>query len=241
MIYATATSSPERVTATPGGEATCPMCDGVLIPKCGKIVSWHWAHKACDCDTWGEGESNWHIEWKERFPKEWQECVVSDKYYNQVHRADVMTPSHVVEFQRSHLPEDEIGEREHFYTKKIDHYGNNRDFRKMVWVIDAQDFYRNMTLRYREVVSTGGVHSLICTFRWRWPRKSWWIANHPVYLDFGTQSKDPVDTDGVNHATDLLLVEHIYPKLPCGGWGRWVNREDFISRVSKGEPQRIML
>ena len=214
MIYATATSSPERVTATPGGEATCPMCDGVLIPKCGKIVSWHWAHKACDCDTWGEGESNWHIEWKERFPKEWQECVVYRQGWGQQHRADVMTPSHVVEFQRSHLPEGEIAEREEFYCDNL----------KMVWVIDAQDFYRNMTLRYRAVVSTGGVHRLICTFRWRWPRKSWWIANHPIYLDFGTQSKDPVDTDGVNHATDLLLVEHIYPKLPFGGWGRWVNR-----------------
>ena len=52
----------ERVRATPGGCATCPMCGGKVIAKCGDIMSWHWAHEASDCDTWSEGESDWHAQ-----------------------------------------------------------------------------------------------------------------------------------------------------------------------------------
>jgi len=50
--------------ATPGARSTCPGCGGELVAKCGRIVTWHWAHLAADCDPWSEPESEWHRRWK---------------------------------------------------------------------------------------------------------------------------------------------------------------------------------
>jgi hypothetical protein len=110
-----------KTLAQPGVSGTCPMCGKEVVPKCGEIVSWHWAHKARDCDSWGEPESEWHMGWKDRFPPSWQEVTMGP------HRADVLTPRGVVEFQRSAISGAEIREREQFYGK-------------MIWVVDATDF-----------------------------------------------------------------------------------------------------
>ena len=189
MIYAI--HNDERVCASPGGRAACPTCGGVVIGKCGEIVCWHWAHEAItDCDLWAEGESAWHMHWKRRFPDSWQEVVVG------VHRADIRTDSGcVIELQRSPLDVRAIAERERYY-------GN------MVWVIDAEDFRENLSLRNRNGYTT---------FRWRWPRKSWWVARKPMYWD--------MHRDGW-----LFEVRKLYAHCPCGGWGRWVNETALFCR-----------
>ena len=49
-------------------DATCPICDSKVIPKCGSINVWHFAHESLkDCDTFSEGETEWHIDWKNEF------------------------------------------------------------------------------------------------------------------------------------------------------------------------------
>ena len=164
------------------------MCGGAVIAKCGEIIAWHWAHDVSDCDTWSEGESEWHAEWKRRFPIEWQEVIVGN------HRADVKTPKCVIELQRSSIDVASIAARER-------HYG------KIVWVVDASEFEDNVIFRDRgDYVS----------FRWKWPRKSWWQAKRQVYFDF----------DG-----ELFQVRKVHDSVPCGGWGVWVDDETFMKRV----------
>lgn len=146
-----------RITAAPHLEAVCPQCHKAVKPKCGAIVSWHWAHLANDCDPWAEPESEWHINWKNVFPSDWQEVVIG------AHRADVKTPRIVVEFQSSSISQGTIIERE-------SHYGD------MVWVVNASKFWDNLRMRNK---------GEIVTFRWLRPRLSWLAAKKPLFLDPG--------------------------------------------------------
>lgn len=152
-----------RENAAPGITGECPFCLDKLIPKCGEIKIWHWAHKSIVvCDPWSEGETEWHIDWKNKFPKEWQEVII--KKNGVKHIADVLTSKGLIlEFQNSPISMIKIKERETFY-------GN------MAWVfnfkeiIDNFDFYekRNYT-----------------TFRWKHPRQSMWCIRKPLFIDFG--------------------------------------------------------
>ena len=105
--------------------AICPVCKNEVISKCGEIITWHWAHKANDCDLWHENESDWHIGWKSRFPEECREVVIGK------HRADVKTSKCVVELQSSSISSEEIREREIFYGD-------------MIWLINAREFWDNL-------------------------------------------------------------------------------------------------
>lgn len=147
-----------RITAEQGRKAVCPVCRAVTVAKCGKIIAPHWAHQSRkDCDPWYEPETQWHIDWKNRFPKVCQEVVMGN------HRADVRLPTGVIEFQNSPISADEIIERERFY-------GN------MVWVVNAEKRRGNIDFRERN----GYV-----SFRWKRPQVSWFFARCPVILDLG--------------------------------------------------------
>jgi len=150
----------ERIYASNGGAGVCPSCRDEVIPKCGEINIHHWAHKQSDCDTWAEGETEWHAGWKSKFPKDNQEVIVGP------HRADVLIDGHVFEFQRSSISSTEIREREEFYT------AGGLSF---TWVVEAGCFYENLDLRPRD----GYV-----SFRWKWPRKCWWGANERLVFHF---------------------------------------------------------
>ena len=91
----------------------------------GDIKVWHWAHKSKKmCDHWWENETQWHRDWKNCFPEEWQE-VVHFAEDGEKHIADVKTPSGlVIEFQHSAIKPDEQRSRELFY-------------RNMIWIVDG--------------------------------------------------------------------------------------------------------
>lgn len=185
MIWAL--QNAERVTAEPGGLGQCPCCRSDVLAKCGSIVTWHWAHKVDDCDSWYEPESEWHIGWKQRFPDDWQEVVIRN------HRADIKTPKLVVELQATSISAEEIKARE-------------RHYKNMVWLLRGEDFKANLSLRQRDG---------FMSFRWRWPRKSWWSAQMPVVIDTGER---------------LLHVKKLYANTPCGGWGVWITETEFLRR-----------
>jgi hypothetical protein len=147
----------DRVFPEKGDTASCPACGGKVLAKCGEINIWHWAHEVADCDPWSEGESEWHVKWKDHFPVGWREVVIGD------HRADLSTPIGVIELQHSPISPDVIAERERFYDR-------------MVWVVDGREFWKNIDLRNR-----GGYVS----FRWKWPRKTWVSASRPIFIDPG--------------------------------------------------------
>jgi competence protein CoiA len=128
----------QRVEAHAGGRGFCPFCNGEVIAKCGTYRVSHWAHRAIrDCDSWAEGETDWHRAWKNKFPAECREFIQHDRQSGEKHIADVRTHHGlVIEFQRSPLDPLERVKRERFH-------GN------MVWVVDGSRLQRDW-LRFNE-------------------------------------------------------------------------------------------
>ena len=90
------------------------------------------------------------------------------------------------------------------------HYGN------MMWIVNGASFFANFEVRPAEGY---------CTFRWKWPRTCWCAAKHPLYFDFGITDKD------------MFRVRKLYSETPCGGWGKWVEKTDFMRQVGNVEAQ----
>ncbi len=126
MIWATKNN--KRILSKPKQKAFCPLCKGKVISKCGSINIWHWAHKSnFECDSFGEPESRWHLDWKNKFPKECQEFIIGK------HRADIRTKDRlIIELQNSSLSSEEIQEREMYY-------------KKMIWILNGNTIARNIT------------------------------------------------------------------------------------------------
>lgn len=116
MLYSLSTDN-QKILAEPNKAGICPYCRQELVPKCGAIKSWHWAHRSLSyCDTWSDGETPWHLNWKSRFPKDHTEVIISKG--DAKHIADYFNPvSNVtVEFQNSSISFYERLEREMFYN-----------------------------------------------------------------------------------------------------------------------------
>lgn len=147
-----------KVLPEPKLNGHCEICGEKLIPKCGEIKIWHWAHKSLiDCDNWAESESEWHLNWKKEFPKNQQEVKIGN------HRADIKTKKGVIELQNSSIGALDIQEREKFYNE-------------MVWLLNGSKLCKGLDLRKKKG---------IFTFRWKHPPKSWWKATKPIFIDLG--------------------------------------------------------
>jgi competence protein CoiA len=161
----------------PGLKGTCKNCGSPMIAKCGQHKLWHWAHQSrVHCDPWWEAETDWHRDWKNRFPLDWHECICFDGDNNEKHIADVKTEHGLVlEFQHSPIAPAEMKSREDFY-------GN------MVWIVDGcrgelDAAHFNMGLGGR--VSEAPV---AYSFQWYGRGKlfeNWILATKPVLIDFG--------------------------------------------------------
>lgn len=137
-------------------DAICPLCKSEVFGKCGEIKVWHWAHKAIeDCDSFSEGETEWHINWKKNFPEDCQEVIVGE------HRADVKIKDIVIEFQNSHISKEDIEKRENFYEK-------------MKWVLNGETLGKNIELFDKKE---------FFKFKWKWFPKSWFYSTKPIYID----------------------------------------------------------
>ena len=112
-----------------GLKGACEGCNNVLVAKCGNVKLHHWAHKSIrNCDSWWEPETQWHRDWKNKFPPEFREVVLRDEVNNEIHRADIRTSNGVtIEFQNSPISLEERYSRDNFY-------------RKIIWVVNAAKF-----------------------------------------------------------------------------------------------------
>jgi hypothetical protein len=128
------------------------------MAKCGEVLAWHWAHLTAECDPWSEPESKWHLQWKSRFPEQYQEVVVGP------HRADVKGPAAVLEVQKSQIAPEMIREREEFYGE-------------MLWMLNGEDFAERFDSGYKG----RGTY----WFEWKHPRKTWATAERRILIDFG--------------------------------------------------------
>ena len=116
----------------PRKKGKCPLCGGDVLSKCGKKVIWHWAHVSTKhCDFWWENETQWHRDWKNNYPDEWQEVIHFNSIDGEKHIADVKTDDGiVVEFQNSPISSEELEQRETFY-------------KDIVWVVNGEKFKKN--------------------------------------------------------------------------------------------------
>jgi len=186
----------------------------------------HWAHKTLiDCDHWSEGETNWHLGWKERI-------AATDKNRIEVrmgnHRADVVAKDGtVIELQHSPIDLQTLMERQLFYQK-------------VLWVLDCC-YYRtsgptswNFNDDYPHLEFDSGRTPSYVKFYWRYPKRTfdyYTTANFqksfiPVLLDIGYQSDD--EEDGW-----LFIIRNIGTKDQWRGWGVLMSYSDFIKRVNQ--------
>ena len=148
-----------------------------MVAKCGRVKVWHWAHKGKKpCDPWYESETQWHRDWKNRFPSEWQEIVHQDARSGEIHIADVKAPHGLVlEFQHSPITPDEMRARETFYGE-------------LVWIVDG--LRGELDRSYFDMGLSGPIQDdpLVYQVTW-WGRgqllRNWSEAKAKVYLDFG--------------------------------------------------------
>lgn len=172
-----------KTEALKGGKGICPNCNSELIAKCGDIKINHWAHKAIrNCDTWWENETEWHRNWKNNFPIEWQEIVHFDKK-GEKHIADVKTNSDwVLEFQHSYLRSDERNSRIAFYNT-------------LIWVVDGLrrktdkvQFNRVLGESSKAPVANVNIRKVSFPDESRL-LKEWLNCGVPVFFDFKDESK----------------------------------------------------
>jgi hypothetical protein len=202
-----------------GKTGICTGCRQKVISKCGNIRVHHWAHKGTeDCDTWSEPETEWHREWKNKFPESYREVTFPDTNTNEYHRADIHTKDGVtLEFQNSPLSVEEFNQRNSFY-------------KKLIWVVNGLKFKGNFTLdrhipnpadplmkdfemfemyyfRKEDILDLGipeprmllrvygSIHpkglrlsNVHYAFTWKNKRKGWSESSAFVFLDFGDDS-----------------------------------------------------
>lgn len=218
----------ERIEAQPKIKAICPLCKEEVIPKCGQIKIWHFAHVSNkDCDSWNEPESEWHRQWKNLFPKQYQEVIIED------HIADVrLSNGLIIEFQNSSISSEDIEKRENFYGD-------------MIWVLNGAKFAKNLILRPK-----GDYYS----FRWKHPPKSWWFSEKRIYIDldpliafYQAEKRREIELHGKDIAEKyfidrldeeikirkdkLFLIKKIHNNVPCGGWGILGSKKEFLESL----------
>ncbi len=194
----------QKSAPRPGLRGHCLSCGSDAVARCGKYVGWHWAHKSrVHCDPWWESETQWHLNWKGRFPAECQEVVLQDTQ-GEKHIADIRTPKGIViEFQRSTIHPDEVDAREAFYQR-------------MIWVVDGtkNDFdatYFGLSVSESDENGLRALH-------WMGRGKLFhrWMSHKPVFIDFGKSGFwrvcrfDPATKRGLVMAVDRdLFVRRI--------------------------------
>lgn len=220
----------KRILANPYSNASCNICGEQLISKCGTIKIWHWAHKSNkNCDDWAGTETEWHIAWKNLFPEQNQEIIIEQD--GKKHIADIQTDKkRVIEFQNSPLSSKEIRERENFYGD-------------MIWILNGKELCSGIELRKRIEEDTW-------TLRWKNPPKSWWDAKKPIFIDFNfipfnnlikewvfaqEPSLSPEQVQSYKKVVGkLFLIKKIYNKLPCGAYGKIIEKGEFIEATKNG-------
>ena len=189
----------ERIEATKGAKGKCPCCGSELIAKCGEVYAHHWAHKKKCVDHWWENEKEWHRNWKNQFPKEWQEVIHRDKS-GEKHIADVKTSEGwAIEFQHSYLKPEERRSRNNFYNKLIwvvDGMRRKTDVKQFQKILNKADFV------FHEPVLLDVNYPEDCKLL-----KEWGNSSSLIFVDFDDSLIGY--RDGYGSAEDLWLI---YPQ-----------------------------
>ncbi|MBE6221320.1 MAG: hypothetical protein E7127_06770 [Rikenellaceae bacterium] len=185
----------ERVEASKGLKGICPVCGESVIAKCGSTKINHWAHKnKHNCDSWKEHETEWHREWKNCFPKEWQEVITTDKNTGEKHIADIKTPDGIViEFQHSSID-------------SIEQLSRERHHKELVWVVDC---YKKLDIKRIEKAHIQG--EVIPIFD---QNNIWQIRNGDEYLPKKWYNRDVLVIYDINDKENISQEDFLICKIP---------------------------
>ena len=216
-----------RTEAQPKLNGLCCCCSKPVIAKCGTRKIWHWAHKSkTDCDNWWEPETEWHRNWKNNYPADWQEVSLLDNRTGEKHIADVLTVHNlVIEFQHSHIKPEERTSREQFY-------------KNMVWIVDGtrlkydyprflkgkKNCFENTIFYNTDNPKIFGVDFV----DWCFP-SAWLESSVPVIFDFrGNSSID--DTEDLRNNLYCL-----FPQVGRHAKVAEISRKAFLNTTTNGE------
>jgi len=208
----------------------CPCCNSKVIAKCGNINAWHFAHiNGSDCDSFSEGETEWHIQWKNKFPESNREVVMWDKEGklfspSYKHRADIFYNNLVIELQNSPISTSEIYTRESFYNTVCE--------KGMIWLINLTydyETYNKLGLNNFKIYQPKNGATNYLTFRWKHARRSF-IS----YYKIAEVNKIKKPRYFVN-LTDYRIFEikkiHQSENGRVSGWGYLYSVNDFLKMV----------
>lgn len=234
----------EKAEAKKGLKGICPICTSELTAKCGEYKVNHWAHKKSrNCDPWWEPETEWHRNWKNNYPFEWQEILFTDQSTNEKHIADVHTSHNlVIEFQHSSISTNEQKSRESFY-------------KNMIWVVDGtrlkRDFPRfSKSIKYFKKSRVKG-HFFVEHIEEALPG-NWLNSSVPVLFDFKGPNDIIDNTDIRNNLyclfkpEDFRVRERLLIEIPRKAFirttinGEWTVRiQKFIESLNQKNPKPI--
>ena len=224
----------ERIEPQKGiKDVTCPICGGIVIPKCGEQMIHHWAHKTTlNCDSWWESETEWHRKWKNNFLKECQEIIMYDVKTGEKHIADVKTRTGIIiEFQHSPMNIKEQYSREQFY-------------KNMIWIVDARQYYdkfkQNIKFLNHSKCGKNYFYIKIDSFETQnncFPKR-WLESSVSVIFDFGIND----DVENNDYKGQKKWLWCVFPEKFNKNLGYFVGeticgmclkKETFLNRISK--------
>ena len=174
-----ALANDKRIEASKGAKGVCPSCGSELIAKCGEVYAHYWSHKKKCVDHWWENETEWHRNWKNQFPNEWQEIIQYDES-GEKHIADVKSSEGwVIEFQHSYLNPEERRSRNNFY-------------KKLIWVVDGTRRPTDIE-QFQKILNEAEVKfKKPLLLRINFPEecrllKEWGNSNSLIFLDFNDE------------------------------------------------------
>lgn len=159
-------------------------------------------------------ETAWHRDWKLAFPPAFREIAFYDAANNNMHRADVYTPSgYTIEFQNSPITLAELTSREAFYPNLIwvlngkkfkgfkilkhlpdvddpklkDYEFCHSDHLSMVRKIDVEQgnlFPKTLNFYHNELKGVK-ITSNLYSFCWKQPHSVWYSATAKIIVDLG--------------------------------------------------------
>ncbi len=209
----------QKVEAMPKAKAICPCCAQPVVAKCGSKRIHHWAHQNNkNCDDWWEPETEWHRNWKKKFPNDWQEVVMRDKISEELHIADIRTIHDIViEFQHSHINSKEQTSREIFYPH-------------LIWVVDGTRL-KNDIKRFQKrkhLFSSMMPNVFRVAFADDIFPSAW--VNRPVAVIFDFLGIETIENNGVE-----MPLYCLFPKLEREYIVAEISRNAFIKSVTSGE------
>lgn len=221
----------ERIEPQKGiKNAICPICNEIVVPKCGQTKMHHWAHLSKqNCDPWWENETKWHRQWKNNFPVDCQEIIMHDNVTGEKHVADVQTKTGIVlEFQHSSMNIVEQQSREKFY-------------KNMIWIIDSRKYYDKFK-QYIKLLNhckcnNSYFYMKIDSFESQkncFPQR-WLNSSVPVIFDFGIHDSIESEYDKQKQWLWCVFPDKFtknlgyYDETICG---MYLRKEKFIDRVS---------